>query len=541
MRWETSFDSNVEFARVTKLVYKLVYKTISFVPKLRGTLIARPSEKSKELPRSKDVLLLVAFVAVILLGVYWILPRAAAKRIPLRMTAGDASGLRHAIAVELAQDASKYGLEIEVVSTEGSGSAIGRLARREFDCALIQGGLVCEEDSPIRQVSALHIEPLHLLVRAELHSQMGTRGFSALKGKRVNLGAIGGGTHPLAELALAFAGLESASENPKAYRPTTMTYAELEHANEEELPDAIFTVSSMPSPIADLLNERFGYKLVEIPFGEALSLEAFLELGKPKSQGVVDRRHIYSTTIPAYTYSFERMEPREPLRTIGTRLLFVANDRVAPEIVERLLDALYQSKFAHMQMPVLDATLLDLPPEYPMHLGAERYKMRSKPLIAGDAIDYVEKLLAIIATLTGGSFVLIQWFIRRAKRRREIEFARYIERVNTIERESLSNEMAAQLDLAELIRLQRELADVKSDVVSKFASGELDIASSIHGFLSLINDTRDQLTRLILHQRDTIEAIAEQQHVRSDTIWNQQLGQPSVDAPSDAASDPLLE
>lgn len=94
-----------------------------------------------------------------------------------------------------------------------------------------------------------------------------------------------------------------------------------------------------------------------------------------------------------------------------------------------------------------------------------------------------------------------------------------MQRVIAIESAVMQNELSAKLDLGELIRLQRELADIKSDAVCKFATGELEGECLIQGFLALINDARNQLTRLILHERDNIEEQAAMQHVDADAIW----------------------
>ena len=112
--------------------------------------------------------------------------------------------------------------------------------------------------------------------------------------------------------------------------------------------------------------------------------------------------------------------------------------------------------------------------------------------------------------------------MRSSRRRREASFASYMERVIQIENESMQNELAAQLDLATLIRLQRELAVLKSDAVSKFAAGKLEGEGLIHGFLALVNDARNQLTRLILHQRENIEQLAATQNHTVDEVWLEQ-------------------
>ena len=268
-------------------------------------------------------------------------------------------------------------------------------------------------------------------------------------------------------------------------------------------------------------------------FGEALLLEAFLDLGADTDVGSVDKQHIYTTTIPAYTYGVEPAAPPQPLQTIGTRLLLVAHERVGGEEVKRLLECIYQSDFIKAGRSTIDASLLDLPTEFPMHRGAELYRQRNKPIIAGDASDYLEKLLAIAATVAGGTFFVAQWYLRSNRRRRETSFASYMERVIGIENEATQNELAAQLDLATLIRLQRELSSLKADAVSRFATGKLEAEGLIHGFLALVNDARNQLTRLILHQRENIEVLAATQNHTVDEVWQEQsrttTANPSLD------------
>lgn len=439
------------------------------------------------------------------------------------MTAGDASGLRHKLALEFAREAAEVGIQIEVQPTSGSEAATESLSRGEFDLALVQGGLANAAESGVRQVSAMHIEPLHLLVKSELFQQIEKEGLEELNGKRVNLGSTGSGTNLLAAEVLAFVGIRPKSPTDESgYEPSLLGYGELMTVDAKNLPDAIFTVSSLPSPIADYLIEQHEYQLVPLPFGEAIALESFLQLGHPISAGSIDKRHLFETYIPAYTYSVRRSAPPKSLPTIGTRLLLIANDRVSEEVIARLLDVLYSSDFSRAERPVLEASLLDLPAEFPSHSGAEQYRQRNKPLIAGDAIDYWEKVLAITATLAGGTFFMFQWYLGRSRRNREASFAKYMERVLAIESAAMKTELSAQLDLRTLIRLQRELAEIKSEAVQKFAAGELEGEGLVHGFLDLVNDARNQLTRLILHQRDNIEVQASQEHRDAGSIWIEQ-------------------
>ncbi len=479
----------------------------------------------------RDPILVITAILLFSLAAYMLRNTVVLRNVSLKMTAGDAAGLRHRLAVDLARESPDYGLEISILATRGSEAALEAVERGEVDIAFVQGGLANERTTHIRQVSALHIEPLHLLVDSELFQSIERDGLGALAGHSINVGSSSSGTYALSNEVLGFIGLEPANANTpdsrssrddRTFAQNTMGYTELLEAELSQLPDALFTVSSLPSPLATWMIEQHGFRLVELAFGEALALQALNELGEPQAVGSIDKRLIFRTTIPNHTYSVRLAEPPEPLVTLGTRMLLVAHERVDETVIQRLLDALYDSNFAQAERPPLDSSLLDLPPEFPLHVGAHAFRQRNKPIIAGDAVDYVEKVLAIAATVVGGAFFLFQWSVRRVRRRREASLASYIERVLTIEKESLENEVAAQLDLAELIRLQGELAKIKAQAVSKFANGELEGEALIQGLLSLVNDARNQLTRLILHQRENIEQQSSIEQRSPDEIWKQQ-------------------
>jgi len=477
------------------------------------------------LRNQREWVLLAAAIALLGIGAWVGLRSPRTPRVvSLRMTAGDATGIRHRLAVQFAKESEAFGFQIEVVPTDGSEMALSKVESGEFDLAFIQGGLSDKTIRNVRQITPLHMEPLHVLVKPELFEKVLQNGLRQLQGLSVNRGTPSSGTYVLSTEVLRFAGLQiEETDAATDFRSDTKNYSELIRTKEiEAMPDAVFSVSTLPSPIADSLIDSFGYQLIPLQFGEAFSIEAMAELGSGDMQSLIDRRHVFTTSIPPFTYSVDRRAPLNSLETLGTRLLFVANASVNGDTVRRLLEVLFQSNIAKTERPSIDASLLELPAEFPLHIGAQSYRQRNKPIIAGDAIDYLEKVLAIAATLAGGTFFVVQWARQSARRRRESSFAIYMERVIAIERESLQNELSAQLDLASLIRLQKELADLKSEAVTKFANGKLEGEGLIHGFLALVNDSRDQLTRLILHQRENIEQLAAEQHASPDQVWLQQ-------------------
>lgn len=172
--------------------------------------------------------MLGAAVGLLLLSLYWLRPAGRPKHPPPKMTAGDASGLRHKLALEFAKEAAGVGITIEVQATSGSEAALEGLKNGEFDLAFVQGGLATQNMTHVRQLTAMHIEPLHLLIKAESYERIAESGMHELSGLTVNLGPVGSGTQILATEVLRFAGLNAVSDSVnEGYRGVSMTYLEL--------------------------------------------------------------------------------------------------------------------------------------------------------------------------------------------------------------------------------------------------------------------------------------------------------------------------
>jgi len=452
-------------------------------------------------------------------------------RYRLSITGGSADGLRHLIAEKLADEARSHELIVSVVGTAGSREALDRVEARQLDLALVQGGLEPTLHPHVRQVAALHIEPLHLLVKPQLDVPV-TENLRALRGKTVNLGPAGSGTHELALDVLRFAGLEpNSSDGSGDYTIATLRYADLLDATDAaKLPDAIFTVSALPSPVARVLVGRHHYKLVELPFGEAFALDA-LDRRASGSRATdrsgrsdVTKPQIHPTSIPPFTYGVEPPSPPTELRTFGPRLLMVSNEAVPTEIIRRLLESVFSPHFAQISKPPLDSANLKTSPEYPLHDGTEEYVEFNKPVLAGDVIDFLEKGTSLLGGVLGGMFFLWQWIRHHYRRKRALGFESYMVKVAAIEEQALALEMQAKLDLKELLRLQQELGRLKNEALARFAEGKLEGEQLISGFLSHVNDARNYLNRLILHERDNIEDRASQERRPAEALWAETVG-----------------
>jgi TRAP-type uncharacterized transport system substrate-binding protein len=174
----------------------------------------------------------------------------------LRMTAGDTIGRRHQIAEVLARDAKRRGVRITFTKTGGSSEALEKISRGELDCALIQGGIGTQPN--VRQVASIAEEPLHLLVKPELEPRIRSQGLRGLRGKRINLSTKGSGTRRVALVALDFADLHPGRD----FTDEDVSYKDLESRAYAHLPDALFIVSLIPSPVVEQLVHRHGYVLV---------------------------------------------------------------------------------------------------------------------------------------------------------------------------------------------------------------------------------------------------------------------------------------
>jgi TRAP-type uncharacterized transport system substrate-binding protein len=477
--------------------------------------------------RVRDAVLVILGVAALGFAAFFAFHQPREGTVGLRMTAGQEGGTRHRIAQALRREANRRGIAIELQAMAGSDEALQAVESGRVDAALVQGGLDMTAHSALRQAAVLHIEPLHLLVKEEIHQAV-SRNLGGLRGKSINLGERGSGTYSLASELMEFSGLRAGAD----YTESTHNYAELERELEgSRLPDAVFAVSTLPSPLARHLVTKHRYRLVSLPFWEAFALGTLDENHVPaessgRKASRIDRRHVYDATIPAFAYEIEPGVPPEAIHTLGTRLLIVARKDMAATTIRRLLEVVFNSPFSRVLQPPLDARLLDAPPELPWHDGTTEYVRRNSPLIAGDVIDLVEKEVSILGVVAGGLFCLVQWLRRRFRRRRERSFEAYILQVARIEHRALALSREPTLDLAELLQLQDELSRIKGEALERFASGQLEGEELMSGFLVHASDARDFLMRLILHERDNLEDHARAQHRPAEVLWKEAVGEP---------------
>jgi TRAP-type uncharacterized transport system substrate-binding protein len=439
-----------------------------------------------------------------------VLVQIARLKAPIRVTiAHDHSRLKHPAALQrLANLARRNGLELQLLETQSSRAVLESVDSGKLDFALIPGGFDFSGYRNLRQVTGLHVEPLHLLVKAELADNASSH-LNALRGKRVQLG--GGpetGSYWLAHEVLAFVGLsDKAGDYVVSTRPLAQVLKEEDRA---QRPDAIFVVDTLPSNWVRSLVADKHYRLVGLPFRAAFALGAMSEITPPDGgatphEFVLLKEHILDTIIPAFTYGADPGVPPEPVHTLGMTVLLVTNAHTSREAVMRMLDTIYNTRFAKLSTPPLDARLLEQIPELPWHPGSIDYRELAKPVFTGESLSTLGNWFTIGGPIVGFVACVWQWFRQRKGARREESFELFLVKVSEIEREAMDLDLSGKCDLASITRLQHALGRLKAEALEKFHNDELQGEALMTSFLTHVNGTRDYLLSLLLTQRARVE------------------------------------
>jgi hypothetical protein len=79
--------------------------------------------------------------------------------------------------------------------------------------------------------------------------------------------------------------------------------------------------------------------------------------------------------------------------------------------------------------------------------------------------------------------------------------------------------------------LQADLSRLKAEALERFADGVLEGEELMSGFLAHVSDTRDYLSRLILHERDNLEERAQLEGRAAPALWREVIGRPHGPTP----------
>jgi hypothetical protein len=415
---------------------------------------------------------------------------------------------RQVLARRIAAEARKRGLVIELAPRVYPSLEALELvnAPNPIDLALVPGGVGGPGLAPnVRQVAALGIDALHVMVRPELYESV-ARSLAVLRGKRINCGPPASVMRVLARDVLRFSGLRPPTASDAGdYRDEAVTSQDLlarldgiaaippaERATAlAALPDAAVFLSPLPSLLARRLVAMAGYRMVGLSFVEAYTLDR-LNLHDPQGAAdgqAVDRSSIVATTVPPQLYGNEPPVPPEPCRTVGTRLLLVAYAPSDPEAVARLLEVVYESSLTGLIQP---PPLRDQVAQFELHRGAELYVRRRQPLLTPELMSQLGRLLGGLGAFFSGILGLYG-FLRIVQLRRFESYYQEVRRIVQVAR-GLEDDPDAPPDPdARRAYLLDQLDDLKSEAIRDFADGGLKGEGLLAGVVALVNDTRSSL------------------------------------------------
>lgn len=343
--------------------------------------------------RIRAVLAIALLIALLGVGgylLYDIMPRQHA----LTITGGDILSNRHFLAKILQEEAVGSGISLRIKPTLGSKEALELVDQGKLDLALIQGGL--ENHYPhVVHVATVLPELLHLIVRPDITEVTG------LKGKLVNLGSRKGGTRIVAQQMLEFSGLSAVD-----YTESNLGAEELIAAYPGKLPDAIILISSAPSEVAEFLVKERGYQVLEIPFPASLALR----LG-----WVTDSKMV------AYTYNVNPPVPRTDIRTIGVNLHLVANEKVDPRAVYKVLETLFSPGLEVRLRMKMDEAQLTVPSGYPLAEGTKKFLVRNNPIFSAENFEKIKSFLGLFLSIASALLIAFKWFKGNLHETKEVE------------------------------------------------------------------------------------------------------------------------
>ena len=216
----------------------------------------------------------------------------------------------------------KRGIDLKLVETHGSKENLQHLIDRKdpIQAAFVQGGMIAVDNlSGVESLGSVDYEPVWIFYRKNTFNEgihVSDRDIAKL---RINIGAIGSGTH-----AQAVNILKQNHLTPAAPNLLSMNNADAVNAIEQGEIDAVFLVDGYESPNVQRLIKNPNIRLVTFSRADAYTrlLPYFEELG-----------------VPMGGFDLGKNIPDHPIQLISTTTNLLIDDRLHPAIQVLFLEA----------------------------------------------------------------------------------------------------------------------------------------------------------------------------------------------------------
>lgn len=199
-------------------------------------------------------------VALVLFG-FWIAYQFVSPPPPTKIiiTTGAETGTYFKIAQQYQTELSKEGIELEIMSSSGSGENIDRLIKNEADLAFIQGGTGNGKEA-LSSLGSLYYEPLWIFLRNNTKVDK----LTDLSGQRIAIGLDGSGTQILATQLL-----EKNQINNQSTQLLALSSVDAAKALVDSKIDAAMLVGSSDSETIQQLLRNDKIKLLDLSRADA--------------------------------------------------------------------------------------------------------------------------------------------------------------------------------------------------------------------------------------------------------------------------------
>jgi TRAP-type uncharacterized transport system substrate-binding protein len=408
----------------------------------------------------RDLLSVGLPILLIVALAFWGASRFIKPAPPSRLviSTGGESGAYHRFGALYKDVLARFGIEVVLMPSAGSNENLARLRDPAVavDAAFIQGGTArYGQDEEIEALGEFYYEPLWVFYRAGL-SPKPLEQITALKGRRIAIGASGSGTQHLALEILAANGMSN--ENSRLVEVGGLALVEkLKHGEV----DAVFAVGPTQSALVWSLLYADGVSLMNLAHAQAYA-----------------RRlpHLSALTLPRGAIDLVRDIPPQDTSLVAPTSTVMVRGDIHPALVDLLMQAATE---VHGSPGVFQR-----PGEFPragvtgfpLSREAERYFKSGKPFLqrylpfwAATLIDrmvvMLVPLLAVLLPLFKFAPSIYGWRIRSRiyKRYGELKFLEseldenpqrhsreeWLERLDRIERDV--NRMPTPLTFADML------------------------------------------------------------------------------------------
>lgn len=429
--------------------------------------------------------------------------------IHLTLSGGDVCPQRSEMARTICSEVHDAGIELECAKCSNSEATCDAVNKGEIDLGLVLGGFPANSNPNVRQVATFGVEPLQLLVRPDLLEGK-PASVEILRGRIVSLGEQGTNGALISQSLMRFAGLHPSTANTKgdytasyirnrdlhtALNSIASASPESRSAFAAILPDAIFIVDSIPTPVVDKLVKIAGYRLMSLPYATALHLDSRRNHSSMDER--LDHSRLEAATIPACAYGINPAVPATDCQTFGLRLMLVANKKVSSTAILRLLRALDNGVTDRYH---IDLSVGEQHREFAIHPGADAFAKGRKPLILGEVLEPVGNVLSVGGAAGAGALAL--WgFLRGLRAVHPDVHLRQIDRIERLLRGDEHDDTAPALPCDLIDFLERRLVTIKQAAIEDYASRRLQGDEAFVSILTMISDTR----HLLVQRRHQVE------------------------------------